>query len=57
MSEKKLEAKAAGASPQSGKKIKEEYGSPRPEGVAGPNASYVEKSLNRWRARGNGLLR
>ena len=48
MSEQKAKAKAA-------KKPKVEYGEPRPQGVAGPNASYVEKSLNRWRLRGNGV--
>ena len=49
MSEQKVKAKAA-------KKPKEEYGEPRPVGVAGPNASYVEKSLQRWRLRGDGVL-
>ncbi|MBU1154335.1 MAG: hypothetical protein K9K65_19105 [Desulfarculaceae bacterium] len=49
MSEQKVKAKAA-------KKPKEEYGEPRPVGVAGPDASYVEKSLNRWRLRGDGVL-
>ncbi|MBU1275349.1 MAG: hypothetical protein KJ720_08230 [Proteobacteria bacterium] len=50
MSGQKLKAKAS-------KKPKEEYGEPRPQGVAGPDASYVEKTLNRWRLRGNGVLR
>jgi acetyl-CoA decarbonylase/synthase complex subunit delta len=49
MSEQKQQAKAA-------QKPKVEYGEPRPQGVAGPNAAYVEKSLSRWRLRGDGVM-
>ncbi|MFH2127256.1 MAG: hypothetical protein ABIK12_12125 [Pseudomonadota bacterium] len=49
MSEQQVKPKAA-------KNPTEEDGEPRPVGVAGPNASYVEKSLQRWRLRGDGVL-
>ncbi len=34
-----------------------EYGEPRPQGVAGPDAIYIEKTLQRWRLRGDGVMR
>ena len=34
-----------------------EYGEPRPQGVAGPDAIYILKTLNRWHLRGDGVLR
>jgi acetyl-CoA decarbonylase/synthase complex subunit delta len=34
-----------------------EFGEPRPEGVAGPEASYILRSLERWRLRGEGVLK
>ncbi|MEW5913588.1 MAG: hypothetical protein AB1814_13590 [Thermodesulfobacteriota bacterium] len=58
MSDKtKQEAKPAGSAPRPGKKPPVEYGEPRPEGVAGPDAAYVQKSLQRWRLRGPGIMR
>ena len=56
MSEQKMEAKAAGSQPKA-KKVKPEFGPDRAYGVAGPEGSYVEKSLSRWRLRGDGVQR
>jgi len=39
------------------KKEKVEFGAPRPQGVAGPEASYIDKTLTRWRLRGSGVMR
>ena len=33
-----------------------EYGSDREPGVAGPEAAYVLRSVERWRLRGEGVL-
>ncbi len=33
-----------------------EYGEPREAGIAGPDADYVLRSLERWRLRGEGVL-
>ncbi len=34
-----------------------EYGEPREPGVAGPNAVYILRSLERWRLRGEGVIK
>ncbi len=51
----KSEASAAGEKAGKKKKVKVEFGADRPAGVAGPEASYIDKSLDRWRLRGNGV--
>lgn len=33
-----------------------EYGEPREAGIAGPDADYILRSLERWRLRGEGVL-
>ena len=37
--------------------VKVEFGPGRQLGVAGPNGSYIEKSLDRWKLRGSGYLK
>ncbi|MCB2189471.1 MAG: hypothetical protein KQJ78_23885 [Deltaproteobacteria bacterium] len=34
-----------------------EYGQGREAGMAGPQAQFIEKSLQRWKLRGDGYLK
>jgi len=34
-----------------------EYGSHREPGMAGPHADYIMRSVERWRLRGEGIVR
>jgi hypothetical protein len=39
------------------KEVKMEFGPDRPEGVAGPEAVYITRSVDRWRLRGSGVTK
>ncbi len=53
------ERRAAEMAAQAKKKVDQdvEYGEGRKPGVAGPDAEYIIRSLDRWRLRGDGILR
>jgi acetyl-CoA decarbonylase/synthase complex subunit delta len=42
---------------QKSKKVKPEYGKGRAPGTAGPEATYIMRSLDRWRLRGDGVMK
>ncbi len=52
MSSRKKEAKSA---PSRNQQVT--FGQPRPQGTAGPDASYIVSAVNRWRLRGDGYLK
>ena len=43
--------------PDSQEEPQVEYGKDREPGIAGPKADYILRSVDRWRLRGDGVLR